>query len=177
MKRQKLLTVMGLVMALVAFSPGIFQGPAEALDIAPNGYYVPDYFLTANWANSPALAKFVDTLAPLGCTTPNNLGQCIPIAVPDTTTYSGSDYYEIELVEYRERMHTGFPALNNVDKILATSGGTKLRGYRQINHPGGPQAPNYLGPIIVASKYDSNYAPGAALPGGGINGKPVRIKF
>ncbi len=98
------------------------------------GYYIPNYFgTTPNWANSPPLRKFVDTLAPLGCTTPNNLGQCIPVAVPDTTTYPGSDYYEIELVQYRERMHSDFPALDNADKMLATSGGTKLRGYRQVN--------------------------------------------
>jgi hypothetical protein len=94
------------------------------------------------------LTKFVDTLAPLGCTTPNNLGQCIPIAVPDQTTYPGSDYYEIELVQYRERMHTMFSVLNNADKTVATSGGTKLRGYRQTN-PGGVPTPNavprYLG--------------------------------
>ncbi len=178
MNTRKLLIIMGLVMALLALSWGIGQHAAEAqLIVGPNGYYVPDYFATPNWANSPPLPKFVDTLSPLGCATTNNLGQCIPVAVPDTATYPGSDYYVIELVEYRERMHSFFPALNNPDPMLATSGGTKLRGYRQVNHPNGSQAPHYLGPIIVASKFDSNYAPGAALPTGGVNGKPVRVKF
>ncbi len=169
---------MGLMLALVALS-GVNQPPAQAaLDVGANGYYVPDYFLTPNWANSPPLAKFVDSLAPLGCGTPNNLGQCIPIAVPDTFTYPGSDYYEIELVEYRERMHTGLPALNNANKMAATAGGTKLRGYRQTNTiDPNLLTPHYLGPIIVASKYDPAYAPGATLPTGGTNGKPVRIKF
>ncbi|HWR73003.1 MAG TPA: hypothetical protein VN604_07520, partial [Nitrospirota bacterium] len=148
MNRRTLLIIMALVTALTALSWGIGQRPAEAvLDVGPNGYYVPDYFLTPNWANSPALPKFVDTLAPLGCTTPNNLGQCIPIAVP-TVLPDGSEYYEIELVEYRERMHSFFSPLDNADKMLATSGGTKLRGYRQINHPNGPQPPQYLGPLI-----------------------------
>ena len=48
----------------------------------------------------------------------NNLGQQIPVAVPDTTTYPGSDYYVIELGEYTEQMHTDLPP-------------TTLRGYRQ----------------------------------------------
>lgn len=61
------------------------------------------------------------------------------MAVPDTTTYPGSDYYVIELVEYTEKMHTD---------LLAT----KLRGYRQANAAGGPTPPHYLGPAIVATK-------------------------
>ncbi len=141
------------------------------------GYYIPDYFTTPNWANSPPLAKFANTLPGIcgAATGPaaNDLGQCIDIAVPDTTTYPGSDYYEIELVQYREQMHGQLPAISNpADKIASTSGGTKLRGYRQVNHPSGPQQPHYLGPIIVATKFDL-----ALPPGVGGNGKPVRIKF
>jgi FtsP/CotA-like multicopper oxidase with cupredoxin domain len=82
----------------------------------------PDYYTTANWANSPPLAKFVDTLPGLGASKANNLGQYLSVAKPDVTTYPGSDYYEIELVEYRERMHSDLPAP-----------GTLLRGYRQVN--------------------------------------------
>ena len=90
----------------------------------------------------------------------NNLGQYIPVAVADTTTYPGSDYYEIALVEYEEKMHTDLPA-------------TRLRGYVQLATgvvpgsqvplvnpdgseillPNGTQAvgvdsPHYLGPLI-----------------------------
>jgi len=121
----------------------------------------PDYYETPNWANSPPLRKFVDTLAPLGCAAANNLGQCIPVAIPNTTAFPGSDYYEIELVEYRERMHSDLPALNNANKMLATAGGTKLRGYRQTNTTD-PNllTPHYLGPLIIAQK-----------------DRPVRIKF
>ena len=78
------------------------------------------------------LKKFVDTLP--GLNDPNNLGQQIPVAVPDTTTYPGSDYYIIELGEYTEQMHSDLPP-------------TTLRGYRQA---GGEY--HYLGPAIVAQK-------------------------
>jgi hypothetical protein len=56
------------------------------------------------------------------------------VAVPDTTTFPGSDYYIIELGEYTEQMHSDLPA-------------TTLRGYRQA----GGQF-HYLGPAIVAQK-------------------------
>ena len=86
------------------------------------------------------------------------------MAVADTTTYPGSDYYEIAVVEYEEKMHTDLPA-------------TRLRGYLQLATsvvpgsqvplvspsgspillPSGAQAvgvdsPHYLGPLIVATK-------------------------
>ncbi len=177
MDRHKILRWSSLA-ATTAVLAGMFV-PGHALAKPATGPgSVPDYYETPNWANSPPLTKFVDSLPPLGCTTPNNLGQCIPVAVPDTTTYPGSDYYEIELVQYREQMHSNFPALNNADKMLATSGGTLLRGYRQVN-TADPNllTPHYLGPLIVTKKYDPQYAPDAPLPGGGTNGRPVRIKF
>ena len=83
---------------------------------------------------SGGLRKFVDELPGLGAGAANNLGQYIPVAVPDTTTYPGTDYYVIELGEYSEQMHSDLPA-------------TTLRGYRQA---GGEF--NYLGPAIVAQK-------------------------
>jgi FtsP/CotA-like multicopper oxidase with cupredoxin domain len=80
------------------------------------------------------MRKFVDTLPGLGAGAANNLGQYIPVAVPDTTTYPGTDYYIIELGEYEQQMHSDLPP-------------TKLRGYRQA---GGEF--HYLGPAIVAQK-------------------------
>jgi FtsP/CotA-like multicopper oxidase with cupredoxin domain len=85
-----------------------------------------------NTVVSGGIRKFVDTLP--GLNAPNNLGQQIPVAVPDTTTYPDSDYYIIELVEYTEQMHSDLPP-------------TTLRGYRQA---GGQE--HYLGPAIVAQK-------------------------
>lgn len=96
------------------------------------------------------IRKFVDSLPGLGAATNaiNNLGQYIPIAIPDTTIYPGSDYYEIELGEYTEQLHSDLPP-------------TKLRGYRQTNTTNSLVSQfRYLGPMIVANK-----------------DRPVRVKF
>ncbi|MFB3879681.1 MAG: hypothetical protein ACE149_00385 [Armatimonadota bacterium] len=96
-----------------------------------------------HFAYSPNIRKFVDSLPGLainpapGDPNVNLLGQYIPVAVPDTITYPGSDYYEIGLVEYQEKMHSDLPP-------------TLLRGYVQLN--GGDPNPHYLGPIILAQK-------------------------
>ncbi len=84
------------------------------------------------------LRKFVDAL-------PN-----LAVAVPDTTTYPGSEYYVIELGQYSVSMHADLP------------NATTLRGYRQVNAPGGSAASrySYLGPVIVAQR-----------------DTPVRVKF
>ncbi len=114
------------------------------------------------------LQKFVDTLPGLGSSAANDLGQYIPIAVPDTTSYPGSDYYEIAVVDYTEKMHK--------DLVKATH----LRGYVQLSTaivpgkkvslavklPDGTTEalavdnPHYLGPLIMATK-----------------GRAVRIKY
>jgi FtsP/CotA-like multicopper oxidase with cupredoxin domain/fibronectin type 3 domain-containing protein len=113
----------------------------------------PDFFGTANWAFSPALQKFVDTLPLLNV--PNSLGNEIPIAVPDTITYPGSDYYELAVVQFEQKLHRDLPA-------------TTLRGYVQTNYGTDPSGHNtiapapvqYLGPQIITQK-----------------DRPVRIKF
>ncbi len=123
----------------------------------------PDYFgTTPNYANSPlpeldasgtpipgtGIRKFVDSLPGLGAANKNNLGQYLSVAQPDTTTYPGSDYYVIALVEYSEKLHSDLPP-------------TKLRGYVQLNSSGQQVAPpSYLGPTILATK-----------------DRPVRVKF
>ncbi len=123
------------------------------------------------------IRKFVNELPVLcdpaagPCTGTASLGQYLPVAVPDTTTYPGSHYYEIAVVQYREQMHSDLPP-------------TLLRGYVQLSTnvvmgehvqltnalldgtevdiPGffGVTPPHYLGPTIVANK-----------------NIPVRIKF
>ena len=110
---------------------------------------IPDYFsLTVpNWGWSPPLKKFIDRLPGLGPDNANTLGQYIPIATPDTLTYPGSDYYEIELREYEEKMHTNLPP-------------TRLRGYVQTNYGTDglginsvpPDSIHYMGPLIIAQK-------------------------
>lgn len=113
---------------------------------------------------SGGIRKFVDSMAGVGAGGINNLGQYIPTAVADTTTYAGSAYYEIALVEYEEKMHTDLPP-------------TRLRGYVQLETgvvSGGHVAltqingtpildvncnqvyamdkPHYLGPLIIAQR-------------------------
>ncbi len=107
---------------------GRFQalgGVAAALVTDPAGHLVPDYFGVANWAYTPSLPKFVDALPAL------------TFATPDILAYPGSDYYEIELGQFTQVMHSSLPA-------------TRLRGYRQVNMGGTPFS--YLGPVIVAQK-------------------------
>jgi FtsP/CotA-like multicopper oxidase with cupredoxin domain len=115
---------------------------------------------------TPGIKKFVDTLPGQGEAQANDLGQYIPVAQPDTTTYPGTDYYEIAVVQYRMKFHRDLPA-------------TLLRGYVQLSTsvvPGkklplananldptvadtpvagsyaGVDKPHYLGPTIMATK-------------------------
>ncbi len=53
--------------------------------------------------------KFVDSLPGLGAANANDLGQYIPVAIPDKTKYNGADYYEIELGQYTEKLHKDLP--------------------------------------------------------------------
>lgn len=86
------------------------------------------------------IRKFVDSLARHGIANKNNLGNYIPIAEPDTVTYPGSDYYEIELGQYIQQLHSDLPP-------------TLLRGYRQTN-ASDPDVNvfSYDGPLIIAKK-------------------------
>ena len=90
-----------------------------------SGYITPD-----------GIKKFVDTLPGLGEAGVNNLGQYIPVAEPDTTTFpddpatpdvdEGADYYVIAVVQTREQMSSSLPGDG-----LGT--GTLLREYVQLS--------------------------------------------
>ena len=75
--------------------------------------------------------------------------------MPDTVTYPGSDYYELAVRDYSEKLHSDLPA-------------TRLRGYVQLNlgtdasgrNTVRPAAIHYWGPLIRARR-----------------GRPVRVKF
>ena len=118
----------------------------------------PNYFgPEPNWAYSPtSIQKFADSLSGVYVASStgnaatnaanrvaksNDLGQSIPVGIKDTTTYPGSDYYEIGLVQYTERMNS---SLNP----------TTLRGYVQIETP----ANAGLGP--AGFLFDSSRVPG-----------------
>ncbi len=169
MRQSRTLTLVGLAGA--ALLSGICPGTGQSYVPPPQLASNVDYTLP-NYANSPALRKFVDKLPGLTAggqpvsgfySGANALGQHIPVAVKDTTKYPGADYYEIALVDYTEQMHSDL-------------GPTKLRGYVQIETPGaaavptgslhvllpgvtfnGAQVyaydnPSYLGPVIVSVK-------------------------
>ncbi|WP_199737264.1 MULTISPECIES: hypothetical protein [Micromonospora] len=124
--------------------PNFAGSPVPALD--PDGRPEP----------GTGIRKFVDALPVPGPSATPGLGARLPVAVPDTITWPGCDYYEIGLQEYAQRLHRDLPA-------------TRLRGYRQLNlgtDPAGhntvspPDRPWHLGPVIMARR-----------------GRPVRVKF
>jgi len=127
-------------------------GKAKAVP-APGG--TPDYFGVANWAYSPKIRKFVDGLPGLGAAGANNLGKYISVAVPDTVTYPGSDYYELSLRVFTQKMHSDLAA-TTLRGYVQTNSGTDANGNNTID----PAPIMYLGPTIVAQK-----------------NRPVRIKF
>ncbi|MFI7574909.1 hypothetical protein [Micromonospora sp. NPDC049497] len=126
--------------------PNVAHSPLPVLDA--DGRVVP----------GTGLRTFVDPLPTLGTAVTTGPGPAatLPVAVPDTVTYPGCDYYEIGLQEYAQRLHRDLPA-------------TRLRGYRQLNlgtdttghnTVAPPERPWHLGPVIMARR-----------------GRPVRVKF
>jgi FtsP/CotA-like multicopper oxidase with cupredoxin domain len=164
----------------VSFTDGVHAWTTKAVATATFTKVVATVNVTKGGSGyiTPGLRKFVDTLPVLGSVgvdgtnpvTKNDLGQYIPVAIADTTTYPGSDYYEIAVVQYREQMHADLPAA-----------GTLLRGYVQLSTdvipgkhvrlynelvdgtkvpavlPNGDpvyavDTPHYLGPVITSTK-------------------------
>jgi FtsP/CotA-like multicopper oxidase with cupredoxin domain len=157
MKKRRMLLFLWMACLITAVAGG--GTSVQAIVEEPGG--IPNYFgTTPNWAYSPQMTKFVDPLPmlwdprnPVPAEAP---AKCMTVAVPDTRTFPGSDYYEIELQQFTEKMHSQLPA-------------TTLRGYVQVNYgtnAGGtantvaPAPIRYLGPLIIAQK-----------------DRPVRIKF
>ena len=164
-------------------------GIASATNLTPYPGGTPDYWGPyPNYANSQlpvidatgkavpgtGIRKFVDSLPGLGPAGANNLGQYIPVAVNDATTYPGSDYYEIALVQYVEKMHSDLaPTTLRGYVQLETSVNTPTSKHIPLFYPNGSQIrnatgipvlaydnPHYLGPVVVAQR-----------------DVPVRVKF
>ena len=120
------------------------------------------------------IRKFIDSLPLLGPEGTNNLNQYLPVAISDTTTYPGCDYYEIALVEFTQKMHTDIaPTTLRGYVQLETSANYEQSQHYPLSYPDGSpilkadntqaicvDQPRYLGPFIVAQK-----------------DMPVRIKF
>lgn len=146
------------------------------------GLLVPDYYGSPNWAYSPTnLRKFVDKLAGLGSANANQLGQYIPVAIPDKVSYpanpainaKAADYYEIAVVEFMEQMHSDLPPTKNrgyvqIDTAQIPGTGVPLKQVdgTPIYFPNtttqvyAVEKPHYLGPTIITDR-----------------DRPVRIKF
>jgi FtsP/CotA-like multicopper oxidase with cupredoxin domain len=141
MNWKRKVTLCGVFLVLTALVLGVHTGwTAPVLNPAVD-------LSKPNFAYSPPLRKFINDLPGVG--SPNNLTQQIPLATANTATFPGSDYYEIALVEYNERMHGDLPVA-----------GTKMRGYVQEVNGVAVGTPHYLGPLILATR-----------------NRPVRIKF
>jgi FtsP/CotA-like multicopper oxidase with cupredoxin domain len=127
MHSRKLLMYLGLALTVAALPWGGGEAYANA---GPAG--------VTFYANSPIMKKFVHSLPGLGAANKNDLGNYIPVAVPDTVTFQGSDYYELGLEDFTQQLHKDLPKA------------TRLRGYYQINGP--DTSLRYLGPLIIAHK-------------------------
>jgi FtsP/CotA-like multicopper oxidase with cupredoxin domain len=160
------ITIGDIVDAANPTNPAIDRGATATATVATKGA-VSAIAITAAGAGylTPGIKKFIDTLPGLGPNAANNYGAYIPVAVPDTTTYPGTDYYEIAVVQYRQKFASDLPP-------------TLMRGYVQLSTtkvPGkhvplgnanldpsvaptpiagftGVDDPHYLGPTILATK-------------------------
>jgi FtsP/CotA-like multicopper oxidase with cupredoxin domain len=177
MKRIKFLIFMSLILALAVPAVSMAQ-PSSPTDETKVPHYFGPY---PNWALSPlpvldangnyfssGIKKFKDPLPglcnPVGIPAcPTDGSKYIPLAVPDTTTYPGDDYYEIGLVQYRENMHSDLPdtLLRGYVQLstskapggqVALTNATLAGGTVPINGYTGVTKPSYLGPVIVATK-------------------------
>ncbi len=122
----------------------------------------------SGYVSPGGIRKFVDTLPGLTPAGVNDLGQYIPVAQPDQTTFSNTDYYVIAVVQHREKMHSDLPPTLMREYVqLSTSviPGKQVALQTDLVNgtsvptlmPDGSQAhavddPHYLGPMIVAQK-------------------------
>jgi FtsP/CotA-like multicopper oxidase with cupredoxin domain len=190
--------VNGAITAINVDSPGVnYSAPIVTITDSSGGIDAAATPILTNLTGG--LRKFVDKMPGLGPASANALGQFIPVAVPQSVTYSGqeADYYEIALVEFSEKMHSDLPNPTRqrgyVQIVPAGWTGTDLLGnnYNAVSLTtangltrnitiGGVQAygaskPHFLGPLIVA-KGRVHGIPNTNPTDPGYP-KPVRIKF
>jgi FtsP/CotA-like multicopper oxidase with cupredoxin domain len=127
----------------------------------------------------PGIRKFVDTLPGLTAAGANDLGNYIPLGVPDQKLYAGSDYYEIAVVQYKQQFSADLPPSNVRGYVqvwsqqLVNDVAPTVIGKVQLFYPSGSpildasnnpvyalDKPSYLGPTLVAQA-----------------NVPVRVKF
>lgn len=129
----------GIPIEMAQLQVNVTNGYISSIDVLKSG---------SGYTIQGGIRKFIDSLAIItnDPTNYNTLNQNIPIAIPDPniTTYTfpngvtvDIDYYEIELGEYSQQLHSDLPK-------------TTLRGYRQTNVADGVPSKefHYLGPVI-----------------------------
>jgi FtsP/CotA-like multicopper oxidase with cupredoxin domain len=140
-------------------SASINSGTITSIDVTNPG---------SGYVSPGGIRKFVDTLPGLTPAGVNDLGQYIPVAQSDQTTFSNTDYYVIAVVQHREKMHSDLPPtlLREYVQLSTTAVPGKHVALQTdlldgtsvpATMPDGSQAygvddPHYLGPIIVAQK-------------------------
>lgn len=141
-----------------------------------------------------ALRKFVDTLpgipgittyttatAPAGSPAgANNLGQYIPVAVPQknwvnpvTGTTTTDDYYEIAAVEYSEKMHSDLPKATHLRGYVQISTAANPGKHIALTYPNGSPILDAKGAQVYA--YDNPHHLGPIIQA--ASGTAVRVKF
>ncbi len=147
------------VVTIVDMGPGWVSGPATC-GLAPLPACGTGAMATANIVGpfTGGMPKFqaADTLpsAPVVTTTGITLPGGVTVAIPDTTTFPGSDYYEIGLVQYTQKLHSSLPPTTLRGYVQFKSGSTGCSAANYVNPP------SYLDPSILAAK-----------------NRPVRVKF
>ena len=164
----------------IADTNGAGTGAAATATIDPAGGTGPVTQLTLTNGGqgyvTPGIKKFQDTLPGLTEANKNNLGQYMPVAQADTTTFANADYFVIAVVQHREQMSSSLPptllreyvqlSTQNVPgKHVALMNDLKNGNSVPALMPDGTPAfgvddPHYLGPVIAATR-----------------DKPVRIVF
>jgi len=129
--------VKGVITSVTVNTGGVnYSNPV--VTIADNGNAAgATAFVSSFGTISGGIHKFVDTLPGLTAGGANNLGAYIPLAVANTGTFLGSDYYHLGLKEFTHRFHSDLPATN-------------VRGYFDMGSA--DSANHYLGPLIVATR-------------------------
>lgn len=130
-----------------------------------------------NYANSP-LPNVADTV---NCSAPNYCGirkfisplPSLSVAHADTKTFPNTDYYEISLRQYTQKLSSDLPATTLRGYVQTNNGTDTLLGTNTV----APAAIQYLGPLIIAQRDRAvrikftNELPTGTTPGA-INGTP-----
>ena len=172
-------TVVSGVITKITFTNGGAGYTAPIVTITdPNTFATgADATATIGGVLKGGIRKFVDSLPGLTPAGKNDLGQYIPVAITDKTTYPGYDYYEIAVMQYSEKLHKDLPNTTlrgyvQIQKAFGVPGGKNIplkypNGTAIMNRTAGTPVqvyaydnPHYLGPIIISKK-----------------GTSVRVKF